>query len=146
MGLPALASIIFAFMRLRLAILRVLLLALCFNTTVGMAAHAAEHLREVLAASFIQVPDARPTSLAAGPDVPQTAGPEAAQAEGDHESHGRLCEWCVAFSHPSVGLGAAQTVALPVQAAVPPQPLRDTGFVPEPRRWRFASRDPPERG
>jgi hypothetical protein len=115
-------------MFLRRALTRLLLLAVFFNTVIGMPLHEAVHLQETGAA------------VAALP---------AAQANGDADAaeHGQevdgACAWCLAYAHLGTALSSPPAAhALPVHASLPgPQALPP--FVPSPGRWPFASRDPP---
>ena len=111
-------------------LLRLLLLAVFFNTTIGMPLHEATHLQRT------------------GPDVVQAWSSLDAEEDVPVSGHGEqahgLCAWCLAFGQQATAL---TSTAIPPQAATgrtaqrPPPPA--VAFVPSPGRWRFASRDPP---
>ncbi|MDM0041212.1 hypothetical protein QTH89_03530 [Variovorax sp. J22G21] len=115
---------------MRRILLRLLLLAVFFNTAVGMPLHDAEHLRQV------------------GTDIAQEwrlleADEDTASSGHDDEVPG-LCARCLACAHQA-GMPATAPALLPALAA-PAAPLGlqpAAAFVPSPGRWPFASRDPP---
>ena len=115
-------------MFLRRALTRLLLLAVFFNTVIGMPLHEAVHLQEAGAA------------VAAFPAA--QANGDADAAEHVQEADG-ACAWCLAYAHLGTALSSPPAAhALPVHASLPgPQALPP--FVPSPGRWPFASRDPP---
>jgi hypothetical protein len=113
---------------LRRLLTRLLLLAVFFNTVVGMPAHEAGHLQE---------PAAAVTALSA-----ELADEDADASEHGSEAHG-ACAWCLAFAHLGIAPASLPAVhALAVQAGLP-RPHAPGTFVPSPGRWPFASRDPP---
>ena len=115
-------------MLLRRVLTRLLLLAVLFNTAIGMPAHEAVHLQKAAAA------------VAALP-APQ-ASDDADAAEHDQEADG-ACAWCLAYAHLGTALSSPPAVhALPANAGVAP-PRALLAFVPLPGHWPFASRDPP---
>jgi hypothetical protein len=115
---------------MRRILLRLLLLAVFFNTAVGMPLHEAEHLQQ------------------AGPEVAQEwRSLDAGLSDGTegHDAEAQaLCSWCVAFAQQASALAAppiylaSRTEPASLQATRPA-----TAFVPDPERWPFASRDPP---
>jgi hypothetical protein len=115
---------------MRRILLRLLLLAVFFNTAVGMPLHEAEHLQQ------------------AGPEIAQEwrsldAG---VSDDGDgHESEAQaLCSWCVAFAQQASAVWAPPIyLAIWAEPAALQAPRPAAAFVPDPERWRFASRDPP---
>lgn len=115
-------------MHLRHLLIRLLLLAVCFNTAIGKSAHEVWHLEQATAA--VTAPSA---PLADGSADPTEQGSE---ADG-------VCAWCLA--HAGLGLLPAQLAV--VQASAwqndRPQPWAPETFVPNPGRWPFAARDPP---
>jgi hypothetical protein len=115
-------------MLLRRLLIRLLLLAVFFNTVIGMPAHEAEHLQQSAAAV---------TALSAQP-----ADEDADASEHGSEAHG-ACAWCLAHAHPGIAPTSSPAVpALAVQAGLP-RPQAPATFIPSPGRWPFASRDPP---
>ena len=114
-------------MLLRRVLIRLLLLAVFFNTVIGMPAHEAGHLQQAAAAEM-----ALPGPLADD----NADGPE-------HGNEARACAWCLA--HVQLGIVPTSSPgvhALAVQADLP-RPHAPGTFVPSPGRWPFASRDPP---
>ncbi|MBT9493176.1 MAG: hypothetical protein IV107_12730 [Paucibacter sp.] len=110
-------------MHLRHLLIRLLLLAVCFNTAIGKSAHEVWHLEQATAA--VTAPSAEPADDAA-----------ASEAQG-------VCAWCLA--HAGLGfvpapLAAVHGLAWQTGALHPQGPET---FVPNPGRWRFAARDPP---
>ncbi len=110
-------------------LLRLLLLAVFFNTVVGMPMHDAKHLQQV------------------GPDSAQ-AGNSYGDKDPPATEHGEeirdVCAWCQAFGQ--------QATALPTTAislvdrsdrTVRRLATVSAAFVPSPGRWCFAARDPP---
>ncbi|MEJ1169940.1 DUF2946 family protein [Variovorax sp. CCNWLW235] len=112
---------------MRRILLRLLLLAVFFNTAVGMPLHEAEHLQQ------------------AGPEVAQEwRSLDAGDTDGHDTEAQALCSWCVAFAQQACALAAppiylaSRTEPASLQATRPA-----AAFVPDPERWPFASRDPP---
>eukprot|EP01136_Pigoraptor_vietnamica_P002769 Opistho-1_new@31155 len=118
-------------MRFQGALLRLLLLVLCLNTTVGMALHSGEH--------FGTHQTATPVSLTA--DVTDPAGSGESGEPGD--SDGGSCDYCRAYAALGLFLDAPCALALPLQVGAAPSRVIALGFVPNPENWRFAARDPP---
>jgi hypothetical protein len=114
-------------MLLRRVLIRLLLLAVFFNTVVGLPAHEADHLHQAAAEM---------AALSAQP-----ADEDADAPEHGSEVHG-ACAWCLAFAHPGIAPTSLPALALAVQAGLP-RPHAPGAFVPSPGRWPFASRDPP---
>lgn len=116
-------------MLLRRVLIRLLLLAVFFNTVIGMPAHEAEHLQQATAAV---------AALSA-----QQAAEDADASGHDNEAHG-ACAWCLAHAQLGIALTPSPAVhACALQAGLPRQHASGT-FVPSPGRWPFASRDPPQ--
>lgn len=111
---------------LRHALIRLLLLAVFFNTAIGMPAHQAEHLQQATATAFSAWPTAD----------------EATAEEHGSELH-VACAWCLAYAH----LGTVPLSSPPLHAVVRqaelPRPQARRAFVPDPCHWPFAARDPP---
>jgi hypothetical protein len=112
---------------MRRILLRLLLLAVFFNTAVGMPLHEAEHLQQ------------------AGPEVAQEWRSLDVDDTDGHDTEAQaLCSWCVAFAQQASALAAppiylaSRTEPASLQATRPA-----AAFVPDPERWPFASRDPP---
>ncbi|MGR4871207.1 DUF2946 family protein [Variovorax sp. LARHSF232] len=115
-------------MPLRRVLIRLLLLAVFFNTVIGMPAHEAGHLRQAEGVA---------TALS-GLDAD---GADASQEQGG-EAHG-VCAWCLALGHLGTALAsrpAVQASALPAELPASRAPAE---FILGPGRWPFASRDPP---
>jgi hypothetical protein len=113
---------------LRHALIRLLLLAVFFNTAIGMPAHQTAHLQDAAAAAV----------LSAHP-----AADEAVDAEHDSEAHG-ACAWCLAYAHLGITpTPSTATHAVAWQAGFL-RPQARAAFVPESCHWPFASRDPPQ--
>jgi hypothetical protein len=113
---------------LRHALIRLLLLAVFFNTAIGLPAHQAEHLHQAMAASVIS---AQPTA------------DEAFDAEHGSEAHG-ACAWCLAYAHLGTPIASSAVTHAVAWQAERPRPQARAAFVPDPCHWRFASRDPPQ--
>lgn len=117
-------------MFIRLVLIRLLLLALCFHTVIGMPAHEATHLAQKI------------ERVAAASAMP-SAG-EIESGEQGASSVDSLCAWCLAFAHLSTAVRTAPIPPLAApDAAGLPAPALAVGFVPRLERWRFAARDPP---
>ena len=105
-------------------LLRFLLLAVFFNTAIGLPAHEAKHLPnlgEVVA------------------DWQADGGREAPDDDGLHE----LCEWCHAHAQAFAPVGTAPGALPWVPAADRFAPPASDAVVRSARPWTFASRDPP---
>lgn len=105
-------------------LLRLLLLAVFFNTAIGAPLHLA-------AGSHLQV------AAGASPDTGPTA-PE-------HAEHGHgTCAWCLAQAQQAYALAStAPPVAPPAEPAATLAPGPRPSCIAEPERWPFAARDPP---
>ncbi|HSW16601.1 MAG TPA: hypothetical protein VLJ86_05195 [Ramlibacter sp.] len=117
-------------MPLRRVLLRLLALAVFFNTVIGMPVHESGHLRQAKAAAMVEALSA------------QEVGDAYASQEQDGGAHG-ACAWCLALGHLGTALAshpAGHASALPTEL---PAPRATREFVPGPGRWPFASRDPP---
>ncbi|WP_235504986.1 DUF2946 family protein [Variovorax sp. Root318D1] len=115
---------------MRRILLRLLLLAVFFNTAVGMPLHEAEHL------------------LQTGPEVAQewrSLDAGVSDSDDGHESEAQApCSWCVAFAQQAGALWAPPIYLASWTEPAAPQATRPAAaFVPDPERWPFASRDPP---
>jgi hypothetical protein len=154
-------------MFLRRALIRLLLLAVCFHTVVGLPAHEASHIQQRVARAAALADGARvpvPGSVATALGVPAAfffdaeARPgllDAVDGEADVPvtgaggGHGgsaldTLCAWCAAFGQLASALASPPPAPLATaDAAGPAFPRPGAAFVPRPERWRFASRDPP---
>jgi len=115
---------------LRHALIRLLLLAVFFNTAIGMPAHQAEHLQQATAAT-----------LPAAPPAAEEAA-DAIDAEHGSELHG-ACAWCLAYAHLDAPPPASAAGHAEAWQADLPRPQARAAFVPDPCHWPFASRDPP---
>lgn len=110
-------------------LLRLLLLAVFFNTALGMPMHDAKHLQQV-----------GPGSVQAGNS---STDEDITTPEHGDEIHD-ACAWCQAFGQQATALPAA-AISLADRSdrtdRRPPPGL--AAFVPSPGRWCFAARDPP---
>lgn len=119
---------------MRLFVLRLLLLAVFFNTAIGMPVHSASHMRQA-AGGAVQAFVALQGCQAQEAD---------ARTQGQAETAESVCVWCLGHAPhaaawwPHMGL-PLPAAALPVQ--VPPRAV--DGAIPAQNRWAFASRDPP---
>ena len=110
-------------------LLRLLLLAVFFNTAVGMPMHDAKHLQQV------------------GPDVVQAGNSStdkdilaSEQGEAVHD----VCAWCQAFGQQATALPmAAVSLAERSDHTARRPPPVPAAFVPSTGPWCFAARDPP---
>ncbi|MGF6528976.1 DUF2946 family protein [Variovorax sp. PvP013] len=153
-------------MFLRRALIRLLLLAVCFHTVVGLPAHEASHIQQRVARAAAALADGArgpvPGSVATALGVPAAfffdaeARPgllDAVDGEADVPATGgghggaaldTLCAWCAAFGQLASALASPPPAPLATaDAAGPAFPRPAAAFVPRPERWRFASRDPP---
>ena len=105
---------------IRFLLLRLLLVAVLFNTAIGVPAHAIEHLREAQAGLL----DADPAERA--------------------EAHA-ACAWCSSYAQLAQALDAAPPSWCPTAlAAGSAMPWRSADAPPSAERWPFRSRDPPQ--
>ena len=114
-------------MFLRRVLTRLLLLAVFFNTVIGMPAHEAVHLKAEAAVAALSVPQ---------------ANDDADAAEHGQEADG-ACAWCLAYAHLGTALSSPPAAHAPPVHAGLPRPQALLAFVPSPGHWPFASRDPP---
>lgn len=107
-------------------LLRLLLLAVFFNTAMGVPLHLAVGKHLQVAASAAQTPDTGPTA------------PE-------HAEHGHgACTWCQAQAQQAHALASAKPpIAPPTELAATVAPGRRPSCIAAPERWPFAARDPP---
>ncbi|MFZ4287396.1 DUF2946 family protein [Variovorax sp. HJSM1_2] len=115
-------------MSIRRLLLQLLLLAVFFNTALGLPLHEAGHLQQALGGVAQAV---------------VSDGADPAEPAETAENHG-LCAWCLAFAQaadlPATGVAWSAAIA---PAAQPQRPAA-VAFVPGPRHWPFAARDPPQ--
>jgi hypothetical protein len=155
-------------MFLRRALIRLLLLAVCFHTVVGLPAHEAAHIQQRVARAAAALADGArvpvPGSVATALGVPAAFffdaearpglldavdGEADVLATGSGGGHGgsaldTLCAWCAAFGQLASALASPPPAPLATaDAAGPAFPRPGAAFVSRPERWRFASRDPP---
>jgi hypothetical protein len=122
---------------MRLLVLRLLLLAVFFNTAIGMPLHSATHMRQA-AAGAVQA------FVAANGCEDRALAGEAGQAGQATESAEAICVWCMGHAphaaamlpHLDLPLAAAQASERAAPRAVP-------GAITAQNRWAVASRDPP---
>jgi hypothetical protein len=115
-------------MLLRRLLTQLLLLAVFFNTVIGMPAHEAGHLQHAAVAEA--------TAPAALEDA--SGSEHGAEVES-------ACAWCLAYAHLGIMPTAQKAVHASAVPAGPPQARAPEAFVPSPGRWPFSSRDPPRR-
>ena len=104
---------------IRFLLLRLLLVAVLFNTAIGVPLHALEHLREA------------------------SAGERLAEAQDEPPEAHAACAWCISYA----GLAHALDAAPPWHCA-PMAHRRATrpaaAIPPGAERWPFRARDPPQ--
>jgi hypothetical protein len=112
---------------MRRILLRLLLLAVFFNTAIGMPLHEAEHLQR------------------AGPEIGQAwRSLDTGEADGHDAEVQALCAWCAALSQQAGAIWAPPVYLASWTEPAALQAMRPAAaFVPDPERWPFASRDPP---
>ena len=111
--------------------IRLLLLAVFFNTAIGMPLHGATHIRQAAAA---------PGQAFAGLNGCEDKAPAGEKAEAAEA----LCVWCM--GHAPHAAAWLPHFGLPLAVAAPPErvpPRTVGGAIPSQNRWAFASRDPP---
>lgn len=122
---------------MRLLVLRLLLLAVFFNTAIGMPLHGATHIRQAVAGPaqvFAGLNGCEDDALA-GQAGEKAEVVEAAEA---------VCVWCM--GHAPQAAAWLPHFGLPLAVAAPPErvpPRTVGGAIPSQNRWAFASRDPP---
>ncbi|MGC3987927.1 MAG: hypothetical protein QM777_26145 [Pseudorhodoferax sp.] len=104
----------------RLLLLRLLLVAVLFNTAIGVPAHAIEHLRETQAS----LPDADPPA--------------------EHAEAHAACAWCSSHAQLAHALDAAAPQPIPDAIAGHAIAWHGASAGPSADRWPFRSRDPPQ--
>lgn len=122
---------------LRLLVLRLLLLAVFFNTAIGMPLHGATHIRQAVAGP------AQAFEGLNGCEDDALAG-QRGQAGEKAEAAETVCVWCMGHAPNAAAL--LPHFGLPLAVAVPPErvpPRTVGGAIPPQNRWAFASRDPP---
>lgn len=127
---------------MRQILLRVLLLAVFFNTAIGMPLHAAGHLQGHLhgAANAAEQAALHPHAHGAAEHCDDAA---AALPEQHAEGHAQ-CVWCPVQAQ--LGMALANSVPAPLPLLALPAVFNAamaTAWLPQPERWRFAARDPP---
>ena len=155
-------------MFLRRVLIRLLLLAVCFHTVVGLPAHEASHIQQRIARAAAALADGRPppapvpvspalasAATAAFLDADARTGPSAAGVQEGADvtatgagGHGgpaleTLCAWCAAYAQIASAFAASPPAPPAAVATGPAFPRDEVAFVPRPERWRFAARDPP---
>ena len=107
-------------------LLRLLLLAVFFNTAIGVPLHVAAGKHLQVSASAAQAPDT------------EAPAPE-------HAEHGQgACAWCLAQAQQAHALAsAAPPAAPPAEPAATQPPGPRPCCIAAPERWPFAARDPP---
>lgn len=123
-------------------VLRVLLLAVFFNTAIGMPLHAAVHMQGHLHGPSTEW---APAALHTHADEAHAHGDDAGEgcAEPHAEAHAQ-CVWCPAQAQLGMALASAPAAPLPLLAL--PAVFNAAvakAWLPQPERWRFAARDPP---
>lgn len=122
---------------MRLLVLRLLLLAVFFNTAIGMPLHGATHIRQAAAG---------PAQAFAGLNGCEDKAPagSASQTGETAEAAEAVCVWCMGHAPHAAAWLPHYGLPLAVSAApqrVPPRTV--AGAIPAQNRWAFASRDPP---
>jgi hypothetical protein len=126
---------------MRTLVLRLLLLAVFFNTAVGMPVHSASHLRQGFAPQALA-----PEYFAAlwGGEDRMSESAEPALAPHQTESAETVCAWCMGHAAQAVACLASPRLplAVPARQLRPPPRTLHAAFSTQ-NRWAFASRDPP---
>jgi Tfp pilus assembly protein PilX len=137
-------------MSLRRLLIRLVLLAVCFHTVIGLSAHEAMHIQQRLAQPAAGAFDASAVFSDAQGAVGEREVELDGVGTGTAGGHGGsaadpLCAWCVAFAQIASALAPPwPPVTFAAADAVDRRFARqDAVFVPRSDRWRFASRDPP---
>ena len=143
---------------MRSMILRVLLLAVWFNTAIGMPLHAAEHLpghAHLHGQAQGQAQDHGHAEHHSHADDGHDHGHGHDHGPGHHADHRACgdedhaaahaaCVWCPSHAQLAMALAAPQAGLLAAQEGRAVfRPAAAAAFVPQPERWRYASRDPP---
>lgn len=121
---------------MRLLVLRLLLLAVFFNTAIGMPLHGATHIRQAVAGpaqAFVGLNGCEDALTGQAGEKAEVV--EAAEA---------VCAWCM--GHAPHAAAWLPHFGLPLAVAAPPErvpPRTVGGAIPSQNRWAFASRDPP---
>lgn len=133
-------------MSLRRLLIRLLLLAVCFHTVIGLSAHEATHIQQRFAQAATSAYEAS-AAVVADAEGDLGGGEREFEGLGGHGGSAvdGLCAWCVAFAQIASALAPPwPPVTFTAADAVDRRFARlDAVFVPRPDRWRFASRDPP---
>lgn len=104
----------------RLLLIRLLLVALLFNTAIGVPAHAIAHLHEA-----------------------EVGAPASGEPAEHGESHAS-CAWCASLAQQADALGMRTAHGnVPAARAGQPAPWHASTAPGPAARWPFGSRDPP---
>ncbi|QPR34280.1 DUF2946 family protein [Delftia acidovorans] len=128
---------------MRLLVLRLLLLAVFFNTAIGMPLHGATHIRQAVAGpaqAFVGLNGCEDDALTGQAGQRGQAGEKAEVVETAEA----VCAWCM--GHAPHAAAWLPHFGLPLAVAAPPErvpPRTVGGAIPSQNRWAFASRDPP---
>ena len=128
---------------MRLLVLRLLLLAVFFNTAIGMPLHGATHIRQAVAGpaqAFVGLNGCEDDALTGQAGQRGQAGEKAEVVEAAEA----VCAWCM--GHAPHAAAWLPHFGLPLAVAAPPErvpPRTVGGTIPSQNRWAFASRDPP---
>lgn len=137
--------------------LRVLLLAVFFNTAIGVPLHAATHLHAGAGHDHRQglghahgasncEEHAGSSAHAHGPDAAHGGAHEAGHEAVDPAPHGAhgSCTWCSSHAQLATALLAPAGFALPAAAsATVRSPMAAQAAPAQAPRWRYAARAPP---
>lgn len=111
----------------RHAVIRLMLLVVFLNTTLGAWLHDSLHLAELgerlhVAATPVEAPSPEP--------------------DDEREIH-RLCAWCLTQAHQAPGSAPPAAFDAPLSCGAALRLARSAASPPDAERWSFAVRDPP---
>ncbi|RVU46313.1 DUF2946 family protein [Rubrivivax rivuli] len=126
--------------------IRVLLLAVFFNTVLGVPLHAAEHLHGLPGHAHTHGTEREDATVAHAhthEHADAHAHGHATDGEAPHGAHGS-CTWCSSHAQLAAALLGPAGLALPAApaAAAPVMQAAEAGHASTPR-WRYAARAPP---
>jgi len=113
---------------IRRLLLQILLMAVFFNTAIGLPLHEAGHMQQALGSVAQSV---------------GSQGADGAEPDDSTEAHG-LCAWCLAFAQAANLPATDLAWSAPLLPEAQPHRPSAVAFVPGNGAWPFAARDPPK--